>query len=194
VILSGHSQGSVLVAAAYLQLPADVRQRAALLTYGSPLCRLYSRFFPAYFGRTALRALAADMTPPAAKLSHAELSHTEVAGDDVNRGEAAATANGRPVPARGRWINLWRATDPIGGAVGVAGVDRRFVDPLDFQTRDGDTVPPAVFGHSGYPADDAFAHAVAELAATLATAPPAGERTGDDTPTDDENHASAAPH
>src|SRR5262249_3116673 len=48
VILSGHSQGSILVAATVLQLPASARQRAALLTYGSPLRRIYAKAFPAY--------------------------------------------------------------------------------------------------------------------------------------------------
>ncbi|MEP6695962.1 MAG: hypothetical protein ABJA34_03685 [Pseudonocardiales bacterium] len=49
VILAGHSQGSVLVAATMLQLPPDVLARVAVLTYGSPLTRLYGAFFPAYF-------------------------------------------------------------------------------------------------------------------------------------------------
>jgi hypothetical protein len=136
VILSGHSQGSVLVAAAYLQLPADVRERTALLTYGSPLCRLYTRFFPGYFGRGALSALATNHLPTA-----------------------------------GRWLNLWRSTDPIGGPVGVEGVDRRFVDPLGFGNHEGDTVPPKVYGHSGYYADPAFEVAVAELCVSLRSPP-----------------------
>ncbi len=50
MILSGHSHGSVLAAAALLQLPAEVLPRVALLTHGSPLHRLYAQLFPAYFG------------------------------------------------------------------------------------------------------------------------------------------------
>ncbi|RII08056.1 hypothetical protein DSC45_33795 [Streptomyces sp. YIM 130001] len=57
LVLSGHSQGSVLAAAAAWQLPAAVRKRVALLTYGSPLERLYGRWFPAHFGPAALDAL-----------------------------------------------------------------------------------------------------------------------------------------
>ncbi|MFE0703817.1 hypothetical protein [Streptomyces sp. NPDC058872] len=57
LVISGHSQGSVLAAAAVWQLPPDTRSRVALLTYGSPLERLYGRWFPAYFGPGALRAL-----------------------------------------------------------------------------------------------------------------------------------------
>ncbi|MFJ3903058.1 hypothetical protein [Streptomyces sp. NPDC090025] len=57
LVISGHSQGSVLAAAAVWQLPPATRSRVALLTYGSPLERLYGRWFPAYFGPRALRGL-----------------------------------------------------------------------------------------------------------------------------------------
>ncbi|WP_435866652.1 hypothetical protein [Streptomyces yokosukanensis] len=61
LVLSGHSQGSVLAAAAAWQLPPSVRGRIALLTYGSPLERLYGRWFPAHFGPSALAALHRDV-------------------------------------------------------------------------------------------------------------------------------------
>ncbi|NUP81093.1 MAG: hypothetical protein HOV96_26465, partial [Nonomuraea sp.] len=57
VVLSGHSQGSVLAAALVLQLRPEVAGRVRLLTHGSPLRRLYAAFFPAYFGRAALAAV-----------------------------------------------------------------------------------------------------------------------------------------
>ncbi|MGW5847544.1 hypothetical protein ACWFQ8_06175 [Streptomyces sp. NPDC055254] len=57
LVISGHSQGSVLAAAAVWQLPQYARGRVALLTYGSPLGRLYGRWFPAYFGPGPLAAL-----------------------------------------------------------------------------------------------------------------------------------------
>ncbi|TQE32995.1 hypothetical protein Sipo8835_18970 [Streptomyces ipomoeae] len=57
LVISGHSQGSVLAAAAAWQLTPSVRSRVALLTYGSPLERLYGRWFPAHFGPTALASL-----------------------------------------------------------------------------------------------------------------------------------------
>ncbi|MEU6297847.1 hypothetical protein [Streptomyces erythrochromogenes] len=61
LVISGHSQGSVLAAAAVWQLPPPVRRRVALLTYGSPLARLYGRWFPAYFGPGQLAALHRDV-------------------------------------------------------------------------------------------------------------------------------------
>ncbi|MEU8888538.1 hypothetical protein [Streptomyces sp. NPDC048442] len=57
LVISGHSQGSVLSAAAVWQLPQHTRRRVALLTYGAPLERLYGRWFPAYFGPSCLRGL-----------------------------------------------------------------------------------------------------------------------------------------
>ncbi|MGW5670189.1 hypothetical protein, partial [Micromonospora sp. NPDC003776] len=48
VLLTGHSHGSILLAAAVLQLPPQTVDRVALLTYGSPMRRLYARWFPAY--------------------------------------------------------------------------------------------------------------------------------------------------
>ncbi|WP_073918467.1 hypothetical protein [Streptomyces sp. CB00455] len=61
LVISGHSQGSVLAAAAVWQLPPEVRRRVALLTYGSPLGRLYGRWFPAHFGPGPLTALHRDV-------------------------------------------------------------------------------------------------------------------------------------
>ncbi len=57
LVISGHSQGSVLAASAVWQLPAGTRRRVALLTYGSPIERLYGRWFPAYFGPAQLHGL-----------------------------------------------------------------------------------------------------------------------------------------
>ncbi len=55
VVLSGHSQGSVIAAALVLQLDEPGCGRIRLLTYGCPLARLYGRFFPSYFSTEALR-------------------------------------------------------------------------------------------------------------------------------------------
>ncbi|MER7721653.1 hypothetical protein ABTX99_32820 [Streptomyces flaveolus] len=61
LVISGHSQGSVLAAAAAWQLAPTARRRVALLTYGSPLERLYGRWFPAHFGPDALGSLHRDV-------------------------------------------------------------------------------------------------------------------------------------
>ncbi len=84
VVVSAHSQGSIIAVSALHSLPLD---DTTLLTHGSPLASLYMRFFPVSFSP-----------------------------------EATSTIASRP------WINLWRPTDPIGGAV-VAADDRRIEDP-----------------------------------------------------------------
>lgn len=61
LVVSAHAQGSVLAAAAVWQLGPPVRARVALQTYGSPLERLYGRWFPAHFGPSALSALHRDI-------------------------------------------------------------------------------------------------------------------------------------
>lgn len=57
VVVSAHSQGTVIAAAALWQLPESVRHQVGLLTYGSPLRRLYGRFFPAYMAPEDLARL-----------------------------------------------------------------------------------------------------------------------------------------
>jgi hypothetical protein len=133
VVLSGHSQGSVLVAATVLQLRPDLRPGVALLTYGSPLRRLYGRLFPAYVDDATLARVGENVT----------------------------------------WVNLWRHTDPIGGVVGGSALDVRFGDPAGLAPLDGDTVPPAIQGHSGYQEDDRFSEQVSRLLGALRRPAPA---------------------
>jgi pimeloyl-ACP methyl ester carboxylesterase len=57
VVFAAHSQGSIIAAATLLHDNGEARERIALLTFGSPLRRLYARNFPAYFGDEALRRL-----------------------------------------------------------------------------------------------------------------------------------------
>ena len=152
VVLSTHSQGTVIGAALVLQLGRAQRARTALITYGSPLQRLYSRFFPAYFGPEVLTQI----------------------------GEALAETAPGPDRAFWPWRNLFRASDPIGGPIhhryladeslyrtdmaAANGrppdgdnndVDRQFLDPL-FNRVAGNTAYPRALGHSGYFEDPYF--------------------------------------
>jgi hypothetical protein len=122
VVISAHSQGSVMAVASIARIPARIREQLGLLTHGSPLGRLYGNFFPAYFGLDRLRAI----------------------GDRLGD----------------RWINLYRATDPIGGPVGID--DREVLDPESATRQPGDPLPK-ILGHTFYRGRAAEA-AVAELA------------------------------
>jgi hypothetical protein len=70
VVLSCHSQGTVLGYAALVQVPDDVAGEIAFVTYGAPLRQLYEMAFPAFFspaGFVALRGrLFDDGRTPAA--------------------------------------------------------------------------------------------------------------------------------
>ncbi|HEU4424585.1 MAG TPA: hypothetical protein VFR67_18830 [Pilimelia sp.] len=164
VLLSCHSQGAMIGTAVVMQLTYDESAAVGLLTYGSPLRRLYTRFFPGYFSVTALNRAGSFML-----------------GCDDDGDERAL----RP------WRNLHRPSDPIGGPLFVtypatalgpdappdevgAGdngdVDRQLVDP-GFARADGDTCDPATCGHSDYYADPAFAVSVQIVKALRETHP-----------------------
>jgi hypothetical protein len=164
VLVSAHSQGSVIAAATVMQLSEETCDRVRLLTYGSPLRRLYARFFPAYFGLDALGRLARLLgAPPGENVVGAR------PGEDV---------------ASARWRNLHRPSDPVGGYIFQEfwpykwaderqrrqatqdqlerHVDCALLDPA-FDRAPGDSCYPPTYGHSAYPRDPAFAQAVAWL-------------------------------
>ncbi|MEV6814176.1 hypothetical protein [Micromonospora sp. NPDC051296] len=64
IILSGHSQGTVICTAVILQLPNRWRRRIWFFSYGCQLTRLYGRVFPAYFGPDRLPELTRALTRP----------------------------------------------------------------------------------------------------------------------------------
>ncbi len=171
VVLSAHSQGSVLALAALDGLrgtrlagaapDATVTDRVALLTHGSPIGRLYQRYFPAHIGPAVARVLDA----------------------------LATTSDDLAV----RWLNLYRATDPIGGAIEgeAAALDPRsrvqaapdacaridLVNPLPDPDVRAAVAPfpprgdpyPAIAGHSGYRRTPDYVTALGALGEAAAT-------------------------
>ncbi|WP_307871627.1 hypothetical protein [Micromonospora sp. U21] len=144
VVLCGHSHGSALLALAVLRLPTQVRQRVALLTYGSPLDRLYARLFPAYLSEEVLRQVGERVGWRWLNLWRDT--------DPVGGWIFAAHRPGDPPPD---------AADPTGR------VDRRLRDPRNLLARSGERWPPPLRGHQPGESDPEFRAAVRELAGRL---------------------------
>ncbi|MFC0505669.1 hypothetical protein [Micromonospora costi] len=143
VLLSGHSHGSVLLAATLLQLPDVVCGRIALLTSGTPLRRLYGRLFPAYVNEEALR--------------------------EVGRRVGWRWINiWRDTDQIGGWIfSPHRPGEPVPADDPAMGVDRRQLDPRGLLPPPSDSVPPPIVGHLPCESDDRFADVVRELVGRL---------------------------
>ena len=132
VVLSGHSQGSVLAAATVWQLPTDCRDRVLLLTHGSPLDRLYSRYFPAYFGPEPF----ADLRRRVKEWCNLWRSSDAIAGQVYMRDDSAPDGllpvdPGHPLP-----------------------------DPSSYDAPPGEARRPKVMGHSYYTYDPAYAESL----------------------------------
>lgn len=148
VLLTGHSHGSMLLAAAVLQLPPEAAGRVALLTYGSPMRRLYARWFPAYVHDGVLRELG-----------------QRVGWRWLNLW--------RDTDAIGGWVfSSHRPGEPAAVAGPAATVDRRLRDPIGVVVPPNDTVPPPIIGHWPSEYDPRFAAAVRDLADRLRDLPP----------------------
>ncbi|MFG2617625.1 hypothetical protein ACGFXC_08345 [Streptomyces sp. NPDC048507] len=145
LVISGHSQGSVLAAAAVWQLPPATRRRVALLTYGSPLARLYGRWFPDCFGPGPLAALHRDLD-----CWRNLWRSTDPIGGPIGGAVGAGAGEGDPVdlgPLR---------------------------DPLAYGRSPRDPLPAPILRHGDYQADPAFDAERDALLARLAAAARAG--------------------
>jgi hypothetical protein len=146
VVLSGHSQGSLIVTAVACRLPKPSLDRIRILTYGSQVRALYGRVFPSVVGSRQLGyvpttgpATLADAWPDAP--TPGDHPQGQPPGGDHLRARL-----GEPM----HWRNLFRRTDPLGYRV-HSDVD----GPLDVPACEVPVVEvgdagPRVMTHSGY--------------------------------------------
>ncbi|WP_460999060.1 hypothetical protein [Streptomonospora sediminis] len=168
VVLSGHSQGSVLAAATLWQAPARCRNGVALLTHGSPLSRLYACYFPAYFGPEAL----GDLRRRAAHWRNLWRATDPIGGPVLASAEpgtgpdASRTAAPAARPAATAGAPAHRDTpEPETGRVGYA---EPMPDPRHYGVRAGEALYPPILGHSHYTRDPMYAESVRYAAALIA--------------------------
>ena len=160
VVLSGHSQGSVLSAAAVWQLAPAARTRVALLTYGCPLARLYGRWFPAYFAPALLHDLHGTL-PAWRNLWR----RTDPIGGPVRLG-AAKDRPGASTTPRGAVVPAPAGPAPAGPDPDAVDVGP-LLDPVAYGRSAAHPLPEPVRGHSDFQADPGYAEQRALLLARL---------------------------
>lgn len=163
LILSGHSQGSLIVLSTASRLGPDELGRTRMITYGSQIRALYGRIFPRVFGpatvgnapttgQPRLNDPAPDL-PRTDGLSGPEDDPTIPPGDNFRA---------RLASVHGEWVNLFRRTDPIGWRV-FSDRDSEFDLPVPEVPADGVGDPgPRIMGHSGYQHSRVYRSQVAE--------------------------------
>ncbi len=144
VVLVGHGQGAVLATAALVQPGCrSAGDRPALITFGAPICKLYSWAFPAYFDSNLVQPLA-----PGGPGRLADWRNFYYPTDPI----------GGPVA-------------PDLSAAGFDPVDTEFLDPAECYYVYGQP-PPSSQGHSGYWTDPRVWSVINRVAAALPGGPP----------------------
>jgi hypothetical protein len=170
VILSGHSQGSLIVAAMASRLSNPELGRVRVITYGSQIRALYGRVFPGVFGPedigyTATTGVTA-LQDPAPDVPNGPPANPAAAQAGSLR--ERLTTNG------GSWVNLFRRTDPLGFRV-FSDLDSELDVPVaEVPNRKLGDPGPVVMTHSGYQHTLAYRTTVASWTNEIVVPDPPG--------------------
>lgn len=179
VVLSAHSLGAVLAVATLFTLPSDSeRRRVALLTYGAQLRPYFGRFFPELLGPQVLgtddcRAPQLTARTPWSAPSDVSGIVRPGAPDEISAAEQGPDPTAAPTlvaqlrsrkGAAPAWINLWRATDPLG--MPVASDVPNYIDRAA-EELDATSFVATVGTHGGYPRTTAYRRAFWDVVGRL---------------------------
>jgi len=167
LVLSGHSQGSLILAATASRLDDEDFERVRFITYGSQIRALYGRVFPRVFGPEAIGYVPTPRSPRLGKGwpdTGVEPGHGGPAVPGSLRYRIEHRDDGR---AGGAWVNLFRRSDPLGFRV-FADHDGDPLSPtsgsdlpvMEVPTSDRGDPGPTVAGHSGYQHSEVYRHVV----------------------------------
>jgi hypothetical protein len=151
LLVSAHSQGTVLAAAALAPLDDAEVARVGLLTYGSPLTTLYGRVFPAYLGPDMLLRLRGRLQAGPAGWRNLWRATDPIGGPVIGADGDPAVDRECPDPATGPSSRELAEDDPDPEPLRRAWIELR--------------------GHSYYYREAAYKAAVAELTAALRRPP-----------------------
>jgi hypothetical protein len=167
LILSGHSQGSLILAATASRLDDEDFERVRFITYGSQIRALYGRVFPRVFGPEAIGYVP---TPRRPRLDQGwpdtgvEPGHGGPPIPGSLRHRIEHGADGRP---GGAWVNLFRRSDPLGFRVFAdrdgdpeAPTSGSDLPVMEVPTAERGDPGPTVAGHSGYQHSEVYRHVI----------------------------------
>ncbi|MEU0646083.1 hypothetical protein [Streptomyces umbrinus] len=172
VVLSGHSQGSVICMAAALTVEPVTRKGMAMVTHGSQLLWAYSRLFPAYLGYDQLADLYANQL--AGRWCNVHRWTDYLGGPVLARPATAPFEPALPdMPQGSAWVAIDGAAAEHeesdesadgGGWLRRFGPEYQLRDPFHAIAQGGGPVSP-ILAHSAYYADPAYDRIVAQLLA-----------------------------
>lgn len=145
LIVSAHSQGSVIAAAALAPMGSAMLHRCGLLTYGSPITTLYGQVFPAYFGQQPVQELAERVDSGSGGWANLYRRTDPIGGPVMGAGDPAVDVE---------------VSDPAEAAASSFPLDPEDPEPLRPVWSD-------VAGHQDYQREEAYKVAVRDLRARL---------------------------
>lgn len=165
VVVSAHSQGSLIAFATMLWLSEEERRRVALVTYGSQLQVAFPRGFPAYVDVGLIADVRAALGGRWVNLYR----ETDPIAGPVLSWDREPLAEPPALPSSRRIGEVEPGTDVLVGGTGrrESGDDWRVLDPSPVDASLQVTTLTHLSKHSGYPATADYRAAVARLLARI---------------------------